>query len=96
MQIKLGSLSYEARGNLSLCAGINYSPNIGIIKENWLAREVIPREICPFCPLIIGWKSRNFLTYREIRMSIIKEVDIRTSGTVFKRGIPSQCHYLLE
>jgi hypothetical protein len=53
---KMGSLSYEPRGNLSLNTDPYYSPNIGIINEIQAIREVIPRVICPKCPAFFVWK----------------------------------------
>ena len=57
----LGSLSYEPRGNLSLFTGMYYRTELGDWQENSSFREVIPRVICPFCPVIFGLELRNYL-----------------------------------
>ncbi len=59
--LEMGSLSYEPRGNLSLFIQVNYRLNTLIYQEYSGFREVIPRQICPFCPVIFGSKLHNSL-----------------------------------
>ena len=61
MRILLGSLSYGPRENLSLFTGMYYRAEYAYWQENLGFREIIPREICPKCPVILGWKLRNSL-----------------------------------
>jgi len=35
--------------------------NTSIYQEYSGFREIVPREICPSCPVIFGWKLRNYL-----------------------------------
>ena len=76
--LKLGSLSYEPRGNLSLYTGMYYSGFIARNKQILDFREVYSSPICPFCPVIFGIKQRNSLTDKEIKMSSAIRADIST------------------
>lgn len=72
----MGSLSYELRGNLSIFTGIYYSGFMAYNKEINAFREVISSEICPFCPVILGYRLHNPLANLGIRMSDSLDPDI--------------------
>ena len=43
-------------------------------------REEVPREICPFCPVIFGSKFPNVFSCKMIQNVHLYEVDILYSG----------------
>ena len=50
------TLSYEPKGNLSVCTATFYSGFTGRNKKILATRDGLPHQKCPFCPRIFGSK----------------------------------------
>jgi len=53
--------AYQPRGNLSLFTGMYYKAEYAYWQENSVFGEVIPRRLCPLCPVFFGCILRNYL-----------------------------------
>ena len=80
----LGSLSHEPRGNLSQSLATNYRA-LTLLSQELSALErlitgLVTRQksskMCPFCPVIFGYKLRNSLRGLDIALSASIRPDI--------------------
>ena len=54
---------------------------MAVIKKILDSERTFPHQICPKCPVFFDWKLRNYLIYREIRLSTSICPDICAQST---------------